>query len=133
MEGLSKPQLHDVLEAIFWKQIESSVKMAHPLSRYRMAKQGSSKRSYNYLHGTLARYAKEDRNEKSHSELLAAKNSIKIARAKAGMDAERETPRTTGQTTTSVAAPAANAPKSACYIFIMGTCARGDYVMRLQP
>ena len=46
VEGLSKPQPHDVLEAILWKQIESSVKVAQPLSRYRMAKQGSSKRSY---------------------------------------------------------------------------------------
>ena len=126
VEGLSKPQPHDVLEAILWKQIESSVKMAQPLSRYRMAKQGSPKRSYKHLHGTLARYVKEDRNEKNHSELLAAKNGVKTARAMAGMDAERETPPTTGETTTSIAAPAANAPKSACYNFIKGTCTRGD-------
>ena len=125
-EGLSKPQPHDVLEAILWKQIESSVKMAQPLSRYRMAKQGSSKRSYKYLHGTLARYVKEDRNGKNQSELLEAKNGVNTARAMAGMDAERETPPTTGETTTSVAVPAANAPKSACYNFIRGTCTRGD-------
>ena len=126
VKGLNKPQPHDVLEAILWKQIESSVKMAQPLSRYRMAKQGSSKRSYEYLDGTLARYAKEDRNEKNHSELLSAKNGIKTARAMAGMDAERETPQTTEETTISVAAPAANAPKAACYNFIKGTCTFGD-------
>ena len=33
VEGLSKPQPHDVLEAILWKQIESSVEMAQPFSR----------------------------------------------------------------------------------------------------
>ena len=90
VEGLSKPQPHDVLEAILWKQIESSVKMAQPLSRYRMAKQGSSKRSYKYFHGTLARHVKEDCNEKNHSEFLSAKNGIKTARDMAGMDAARE-------------------------------------------
>ena len=66
VEGLSKPQPHDVLEAILWKQIEPSAKMAQPFSRYLMAKQGSSKRSYKYLHGTLARDVKEDRNEKTN-------------------------------------------------------------------
>ena len=113
MEGLSKPQPRDVLEAILWKQIESSVKMAqwHNPSpdTYRMAKQGSSKRSYKYLHGTLARYVKEDRNEKNHSELLAAKNGVKTARAIASMDAEWETPQTTREATTSIAEPAAEA------------------------
>ena len=94
------------------------------VSRYRMAKQGSSKKSYKYLHGTLARYVKEDRNEKNHSELFAAKNGVKAARAMAGMVAERETSPTTGETATSIAAPAANAPKSACYNFIKGTCTR---------
>ena len=91
-----------------------------------MAKQRSSKRSYKYLHGTPARYVKEDRNEKNHSELLAAKNGTKTARAVAGMDAEWETPQTMGGSTTSVAAPAANAQKSACYNFTKGTCTRGD-------
>ena len=126
VEGLSKPQQHDVLEAILWKQIESSVKMAQPLSRYQMAKAGSSKRSYKYLHGTLARYVKEDRNQKNHSEILAAKNGVKTARAMAGVDAERDTPLATEETTITVAAPAANAPKAACYNFIKGTCTRGD-------
>ena len=133
VEGLNKLQPHDVLEAIFWEQIESSVKKARPLSRYWMAKQGSSKRSYKYLYGTLARYAKEDRNEKNHSELLAAKTGIKTARAMAGMDAERETPQTTEETTISVVAPAANAPKAACYNFIKGTCTRGDECTYVQP
>ena len=101
VEGLSKPQPHDVLEAIPWKQVEPSAKMAQPLFRYRMAKQGSSKRSFKYLHGTLARYVQEDRNEKSHPELLSARKGIKTARAMVGMDAEQGTPQTTGETTTS--------------------------------
>ena len=126
VEGLSKPQPHDVLEAILWKQIESSMRMAQPLSRYQMAKAGSSKRTYKYLHGTLARYVKEDRNQKNHSELLAAKNGVKTARAMAGVDAERDAPQATEETTVTVAAPAANAPKAACYNFIKGTCTRGD-------
>ena len=41
------------------------------------------------------------------------------------MDAEQETPQTTAETTISVAAPAANAPKAACYNFTNGTCIRG--------
>ena len=91
-----------------------------------MAKQGSSKRSYKYLHGTFARYVEEDRNGKNHSELLATKNSVKTARAMDGMDAERQTPQTTGESTTSVAYRASNATKQACYNFIKGTWSRGS-------
>ena len=123
---MSKPQPDDVLEAVLWKQIEPFVKMAQPLSPYWLAKQGSPKRSYKLLHGTTARYVEEDRNGKKHSELLAAKNGTKNPRALAGMDAERETPQTTGESTISVAAPTAGAPKGACYNFIKGEFSRGD-------
>eukprot|EP00972_Heterocapsa_arctica_P109601 16134464-Heterocapsa_arctica.AAC.1 len=97
--------------------------MASEISRYKMARPTSSKKSYKYLYGTLVRYVNSDKKDKNRAALLAAKNGS-TSRAMAGLVAELDGEIEDG--TPVPTAPAAIKTKQGCYKFLKGTCTRGD-------